>query len=51
MLHDSVCPDCGQPLDACGYCTACDWCESDEPLTEEDLRLLVIDLAADMMGV
>ena len=51
MLHDNACPECGQPTDACGYCTACDFYEHDDPLSDEDLRLLVLDLTPAMMGV
>lgn len=51
MLHDSVCPECLAPIDEQGYCTACDWYESDEPLSDVDLRLLVIDLTAETVGV
>ena len=46
MLTDSLCPFCGEPMQE-GACSACDFAELPEvlePLSDDDLYLLTVEV-------
>jgi hypothetical protein len=41
-VYAPTCPECGEPIDGNGDCTACDWYEGKEPEPFDDVDLLIL---------